>query len=229
MLTTFPVFLFYLFHTLVLEICAAGELAWNLARSDNTGELMNRGRGRRNDPIVHPGCRAEGKPSEEKKKKRLAAAPVASRRVIGRTSAADGRRAGSMAADTSRSFLSVHATEASLCTLALWCQRTCSGAFLFFNHLQSNVCEESETAPFLSLRGFLSQQQLQKCRPKEEEARIRGSAEEAARSHVPEDAIRTNSPQSHSWDTNLRTPSSDLARRTERINVSRQETPLWHH
>lgn len=66
-LTTFPVFLCYLFHTLVLEICAAGELAWNLARSDNTGELMKRGRGRRNDPMVRPGCRAEGKPSEERR------------------------------------------------------------------------------------------------------------------------------------------------------------------
>lgn len=45
-----------LFHTRVLEICSAGELAWNRARSDRTGELINRGLGRRKDPIMHSGC-----------------------------------------------------------------------------------------------------------------------------------------------------------------------------
>lgn len=58
---TFPSSLYYLFHTLALEICIEGELAWNLARSDSTGELINRGLGRRNDPILHPAGRAEGK------------------------------------------------------------------------------------------------------------------------------------------------------------------------
>lgn len=38
-----------------MEIWTAGELAWNLARSDNTGELINRGLGRRKDPILEPG------------------------------------------------------------------------------------------------------------------------------------------------------------------------------
>lgn len=45
-----------LFHTLVLEICSEGELAWNRARSDRTGELIKRGLGRRKDPIMHSGC-----------------------------------------------------------------------------------------------------------------------------------------------------------------------------
>ena len=43
----------HLFQTLALESCMADELAWKRARSVSTGELMKRGRGRRNDPIMH--------------------------------------------------------------------------------------------------------------------------------------------------------------------------------
>lgn len=41
-----------LFQTLALVSCNAGALAWNRGKSVNTGELMNRGRGRRSEPIL---------------------------------------------------------------------------------------------------------------------------------------------------------------------------------
>lgn len=42
----------HLFQTLALDSCRAGELAWKRARSDSTGELIKRGLGFRNDPMV---------------------------------------------------------------------------------------------------------------------------------------------------------------------------------
>ncbi|KAJ8417006.1 hypothetical protein AAFF_G00282330 [Aldrovandia affinis] len=42
----------HLFQTLALDSCRAGELAWKRGRSVSTGELMKRGRGRRNEPIT---------------------------------------------------------------------------------------------------------------------------------------------------------------------------------
>lgn len=42
----------HLFQTLALDSCNVGELAWNRARSDSTGELMKRGLGFRYDPMV---------------------------------------------------------------------------------------------------------------------------------------------------------------------------------
>lgn len=61
---TYPGPVPHLFHTLALEIWTAGELAWNRARSDSTGELMKRGLGRRNEPILQPWRQSRAEPSD---------------------------------------------------------------------------------------------------------------------------------------------------------------------